>query len=44
VIQLRLKHPRISFRLRCGDYRVFVDNKDETSIRFAVKNRREAYR
>ncbi len=41
----RLKHPRTGFRLRCGDYRVFFDHREETSILGAgVKNRREAYR
>ena len=33
------------FRLRCGDYRVFFDLKDENTIAItAVRNRREAYR
>jgi mRNA-degrading endonuclease RelE of RelBE toxin-antitoxin system len=41
----KLKPPRTGFRLRCGDYRVFFDFKDESSIEVAgVKNRREAYR
>ncbi len=41
----RLKPPLIGFRLRCGDYRVFFDAKDETTIHItAVKHRREAYR
>jgi mRNA-degrading endonuclease RelE of RelBE toxin-antitoxin system len=41
----RLKHPRTGFRLRCGDYRVFFDHRDEASILITgVKNRREAYR
>jgi mRNA-degrading endonuclease RelE of RelBE toxin-antitoxin system len=41
----RLKPLFTSFRLRCGDYRVFFDPKDENSIEIAdVRNRREAYR
>jgi mRNA-degrading endonuclease RelE of RelBE toxin-antitoxin system len=33
------------FRLRCGDYRVFFDQKNENSIEIiGVRNRREAYR
>jgi mRNA-degrading endonuclease RelE of RelBE toxin-antitoxin system len=41
----RLKHPLAGFRLRCGDYRVFFDHKDENTIEVTgVKNRREAYR
>ena len=36
---------RTGFRLRCGDYRVFFDLKDENTIEITgVKNRREAYR
>ena len=41
----KLKLPRTGFRLRCGDYRVFFDLKDENTIEITgVKNRREAYR
>lgn len=41
----KLKPPRTGFRLRCGDYRVFFDPKDETTIEITgVRNRREAYR
>ncbi len=41
----KLKPPLTGFRLRCGDYRVFFDPKDETTIEItSVRNRREAYR
>jgi len=41
----KLKPPLTGFRLRCGDYRVFFDHKDENTIAItAVRNRREAYR
>ncbi len=41
----KLKPPRTGFRLRCGDYRVFFDPKDENTIEITgVRNRREAYR
>lgn len=41
----KLKPPQTGFRLRCGDYRVFFDCKDENKIEIAgVRNRREAYR
>lgn len=41
----KLKPPFTGFRLRCGDYRVFFDLKDENTITItAVRNRREAYR
>ncbi|MGD0619387.1 MAG: type II toxin-antitoxin system RelE/ParE family toxin [Bryobacteraceae bacterium] len=41
----RLKSPLTGFRLRCGDYRVFFDPKDENTVEIAgVRNRREAYR
>ena len=41
----KLKPPRTGFRLRSGDYRVFFDPKDETSVEITgVRNRREAYR
>jgi mRNA-degrading endonuclease RelE of RelBE toxin-antitoxin system len=41
----KLKPPQTGFRLRCGDYRVFFDPKDENTIEItAVRNRRDAYR
>ena len=41
----KLKPPLTGFRLRCGDYRVFFDQKDENTIEITgVRNRREAYR
>jgi mRNA-degrading endonuclease RelE of RelBE toxin-antitoxin system len=41
----KLKPPRTGFRLRCGDYRVFFDQKDENTIGvLGVRNRRDAYR
>ncbi len=41
----KLKPPLAGFRLRCGDYRVFFDLKNENAIEITgVKNRREAYR
>lgn len=41
----KLKPPLTGFRLRCGDYRVFFDPKDDNSINItSVRNRREAYR
>ena len=41
----KLKPPRIDFRLRCGDYRVFFDFRDANAIEISgVRHRREAYR
>lgn len=41
----KLRPPLSGFRLRCGDYRVFFDSKDENNIEITrVRNRREAYR
>jgi mRNA-degrading endonuclease RelE of RelBE toxin-antitoxin system len=41
----KLKPPLTGFRLRCGDYRVFFDQRAQTSIGITgVRNRREAYR
>ena len=41
----KLKPPLTGFRLRCGDYRVFFDQKDENAVGITgVRNRREAYR
>jgi mRNA-degrading endonuclease RelE of RelBE toxin-antitoxin system len=41
----KLKHPQTGFRLRCGDYRLFFEHRNETTIEIiGVRNRREAYR
>ncbi len=41
----KLKPPRTGFRLRCGDYRVFFDQKNDTTITITgARHRREAYR
>ena len=41
----KLKLPRTGFRLRCGDYRLFFDQKGRTAIEITgVRHRREAYR
>jgi mRNA-degrading endonuclease RelE of RelBE toxin-antitoxin system len=41
----KLKPPRTGFRLRCGDYRVFFDQKDKNTVEITgVRHRREAYR
>lgn len=41
----KLKPPLRGFRLRCRDYRVFFDQKDEYTIGIlAVRHRRGAYR
>jgi mRNA-degrading endonuclease RelE of RelBE toxin-antitoxin system len=41
----KLKPPFIGFRLRCGDYRVFFDLKDDNTIEItAVRHRKDAYR
>ena len=41
----KLKPPLTGFRLRCGDYRVFFDRREESTIAIAtVRHRREAYR
>ena len=41
----KLKAPETGFRLRCGDYRVFFDHRNETTIGITgVRHRREAYR
>lgn len=40
-----LRPPRTDFRLRCGDYRVFFDFREENTIEISgVRHRREAYR
>jgi mRNA-degrading endonuclease RelE of RelBE toxin-antitoxin system len=41
----KLKPPRTEFRLRCGDYRLFFEAKNENAIEITgVRNRRDAYR
>lgn len=41
----KLKPPLTGFRLRCGDYRVFFDLKNDDTIEItAVRHRKEAYR
>ena len=41
----KLRPPLTGFRLRCGDYRVFFDHVDESTIAItSVRHRREAYR
>ena len=41
----KLKTPLTGFRLRCGDYRVFFDLKNDDTIEVtAVRHRKEAYR
>jgi mRNA-degrading endonuclease RelE of RelBE toxin-antitoxin system len=41
----KLKSPLTGFRLRCGDYRVFFDQRNEFTIEITgVRHRREAYR
>jgi mRNA-degrading endonuclease RelE of RelBE toxin-antitoxin system len=41
----KLRPPRTGFRLRCGDYRMFIDPKDENPIEITgVRYRRDAYR
>ena len=41
----KLKSPLTGFRLRCGDYRDFFDQKDDKALAVTgVRNRREAYR
>ncbi len=41
----KLKPPLTSFRLRCGDYRVFFDQKEANTLEVTgVRHRREAYR
>lgn len=41
----KLKLPLVGFRLRCSDYRVFFDHKDEGTVEITgVRNRHEAYR
>lgn len=41
----KLKPPQTGFRLRCGDYRLFFEQRDENTIEvIGVRHRREAYR
>jgi mRNA-degrading endonuclease RelE of RelBE toxin-antitoxin system len=41
----KLKPPQTGFRLRCGDYRLFFEFRNETVIEvIGVRHRREAYR
>jgi len=41
----KLKAPQSGFRLRCGDYRLFFELRNETTIEVTgVRHRREAYR
>ncbi len=41
----KLKPPQTGFRLRCGDYRLFFELRNETIIEvIGVRHRREAYR
>ncbi len=41
----KLKPPRTDFRLRCADYRVFFQPKDENTIEITgVRHRKDAYR
>lgn len=41
----KLKPPLTGLRLRCGDYRLFFDLKDDNAIEItAVRHRRDAYR
>jgi mRNA-degrading endonuclease RelE of RelBE toxin-antitoxin system len=41
----KLKPAEIGFRLRCGEYRIFFDYGNETTIEItSVRHRREAYR
>lgn len=41
----KLKPPQAGMRLRCGDYRVFFDHREQNTVEVtAVRNRREAYR
>ena len=41
----KLKPPQTGFRLRCGDYRLFFQERGENAIEvIGVRHRREAYR
>ncbi|HEV2103578.1 MAG TPA: type II toxin-antitoxin system RelE/ParE family toxin [Candidatus Acidoferrum sp.] len=41
----KLKPPLIGFRLRCSDYRIFFDLKNDDAIEVtAIRHRKDAYR
>lgn len=41
----KLKPPQTGYRLRCGDYRLFFEDRGENTIEvIGVRHRREAYR
>jgi mRNA-degrading endonuclease RelE of RelBE toxin-antitoxin system len=41
----KLKPPDTGFRVRCGDFRVFFDYRNENTIEpTRIRHRREAYR
>jgi len=41
----KLKLPLVGFRLRCGDFRVFFDHRNEITVEITgVRNRRESHR
>lgn len=41
----KLKSPPTGYRLRCGDYRLFFEDRGENTIEvIGVRHRREAYR
>jgi mRNA-degrading endonuclease RelE of RelBE toxin-antitoxin system len=41
----KLKSPQTGYRLRCGDYRLFFEERGENKIEvIGVRHRREAYR
>jgi mRNA-degrading endonuclease RelE of RelBE toxin-antitoxin system len=41
----KLKPPQSGYRLRCGDYRLFFEERGENKIEvIGVRHRREAYR
>jgi mRNA-degrading endonuclease RelE of RelBE toxin-antitoxin system len=40
----KLKRPFTGLRLRCGDYRVFFDDKDSWIKITSVRHRKDAYR
>ena len=41
----KLRPPLTGFRLRCGDYRIFFDHREENELEItSVRHRRDAYR
>lgn len=41
----RLKPPQTGYQLRCGDYRLFFEDRGENTVEvIGVRHRREAYR